>query len=74
MVLAFPVIAIVALVNALNAKERARQLELRVTRWKQARPRAPRRAAEPQPIIVEPPPPITANRSSKLRPPTCRRL
>ncbi|MBI3703982.1 MAG: DUF2339 domain-containing protein, partial [Rhizobiales bacterium] len=59
MVLAFPVIAIVALVSALNAKERARLLELRVTRLEVGAPAAGiAPAAEPQPIIFAPPPPI----------------
>jgi uncharacterized membrane protein len=56
-VLAFPVLAIVALVNALNAKERARLLELRVTMLEGGARAAP--AAEPQPIIFEPPPPVS---------------
>ncbi|MBI2713976.1 MAG: DUF2339 domain-containing protein [Rhizobiales bacterium] len=55
-VLAFPVLAIVALVNALNAKERARQLELRVMALEAGAPAArPAPSAEPQPIVVEPP-------------------
>ena len=59
-VLAFPVIAIIALVSALNAKERARQLELRVMALEAGAPAArPAPSAEPQPIVVEPPPAIS---------------
>ena len=58
MVLAFPVIAIIALVGAQNAKERARLLELRVMALEAGAPAArPAPSAEPQPIIFEPPPP-----------------
>ena len=57
-VLAFPVIAIIGLVSALNAKERARLLELRVAVLEAGAPAARSApAAGPQPIVVETPPP-----------------
>jgi uncharacterized membrane protein len=73
LVLVFPILAIVALVNALNAKERARLLELRVAALEAGAPAvSPAPAIEPQPVIVEPPPvsePILEAPASDLPPP-----
>ena len=75
-ILAFPVIAIIALVNALSAKETARRLAARVEVLEQARLAAPSTAAlvqpaaapsEAPPVIVAPPV-VAHNPASSQRP------
>jgi len=73
-VLAFPVIAIIALVSALNAKERARRLELRVAALEErgpvVAPAAPARVAAPPVMQARPPAPAAPPQPPEIAPPT----